>query len=62
MQTTETMTTAPASVGESAYDLSGFTREQVVEHLRTGLAAELPHLSCTVEDRDGTIYVTGVRA
>lgn len=53
MHTTQTMTTtAPA----------GFTREEIVDYLRTGLAAELPHLSCTVEDRDGSIHVTAVRA
>ncbi len=38
------------------------TADEVVEHLRAGLAVELPHLSCTVELRDETIYVKGVPA
>ena len=35
---------------------------ELVEYLRAGLAEELPHLSCTVELRDETIYVKAVEA
>lgn len=33
-----------------------------LEYLRDGLKRELPHLSCTVEMNDGTLYVTAVKA
>lgn len=36
--------------------------ESELEYLRTGLANELPHLSCTVEMIDETLYVTAVKA
>jgi hypothetical protein len=58
MQTTETMSSV-ANAGEA---WATPPTEAELDYVRTGLAARFPHLSCTVEMVDGTLYVKAVKA
>jgi hypothetical protein len=58
MHTTETM----RSVANARKSWASPPTEAELEYVRNGLAAEFPHLSCTVEMVDGTLYVKAVEA